>query len=454
MNLLLQALAQPWALEQSVLRALADVLTRHADGVRLSAEEIQAIQHSSNDGSMTGMEIVGDVAVIPIHGVIARHASMVNGISQPRGTSVEAIRADFHSALADTRVQSIRFDVNSPGGQVAGVADLADEIRASAKPTEAYTDGMMASAAYHLMSGVHRIVASRSAMVGSIGVYAALQDTSVEEHNKGRKTILVRSGRFKGAGMPGTHVGDEVVSELAAHVEEFFGMFTAAVMAGRGFTPEQMAAVGDGQVFLARKALEKGLIDAIESEQQFRSRLSNPTTQGAKSMKEPIIPAAAVVAATETPDQSAALVTPAAATPAAPASPAAVLTDPVAVERQRVIALNGLRAAWPSHGSIIDASIADGTSLESCQATLLAAQQKIREDELARLQGEAASPASRAAAAASNNGNSGDASVVAFDAADIEARFKAGEFRGRYTSVAQAQRWERAAFDEAREKRA
>ena len=42
--------------------------------------------------------------------------------------SYESIRADFQDAVRDPRIHGILLDVDSPGGEVGGLFDLADEI--------------------------------------------------------------------------------------------------------------------------------------------------------------------------------------------------------------------------------------------------------------------------------------------------------------------------------------
>ena len=42
--------------------------------------------------------------------------------------SYESIRAEFQDAVRDPRIQGILLDVDSPGGEVGGLFDLADEI--------------------------------------------------------------------------------------------------------------------------------------------------------------------------------------------------------------------------------------------------------------------------------------------------------------------------------------
>ena len=65
--------------------------------------------------------------------------------------------------------KAIMFNVDSPGGTVAGLEEASEAIASSAVPTVAYCDGMSCSAAYHLSASADNIVASPSADVGNIG---------------------------------------------------------------------------------------------------------------------------------------------------------------------------------------------------------------------------------------------------------------------------------------------
>ena len=66
------------------------------------------------------------VAVIGVSGTLVKKASWLDAVSGMQ--SYESIRADFQDAVRDPRIQGILLDVDSPGGEVGGLFDLADEI--------------------------------------------------------------------------------------------------------------------------------------------------------------------------------------------------------------------------------------------------------------------------------------------------------------------------------------
>jgi ClpP class serine protease len=71
-------------------------------------------------------------------------------------------------------VHSILIDVDSPGGDVSLVPELAAEIRAARgqKPIVAVANTFAASAAYWIASGGRRARRVAVGQVGSIGVYS------------------------------------------------------------------------------------------------------------------------------------------------------------------------------------------------------------------------------------------------------------------------------------------
>src|SRR5262245_41853033 len=138
-----------WALHVPVLKKLAAVIARHAAGQKLNAIQIQQVISENRDAQahdnfarrfevgsgsdeMALAETPGHgwyqlcegIAVIPIGGVIAKHASQVNGMSQPEGTSCEAIAAAVTHAVETPAVNAIMLSFYSPGGSIEGVADL------------------------------------------------------------------------------------------------------------------------------------------------------------------------------------------------------------------------------------------------------------------------------------------------------------------------------------------
>lgn len=272
-----------WAMERNVLDRFVGIIERHLNGQKLEGSEIEAIvEKRDRDVEIQDARNDGGVAIIPISGVIAPHARMVNGMSQPRGTSVAAIRKHLRSALGDPTVHTVLFDVESPGGSVQGIDELAAEIHSarSRKRIVAHTDSLMASAAYWIASQANEIYSTRSADVGSIGVYAVIDDYSKRYEQYGVKTHVVSSGGHKGAGVQGTEITSEHLAEFQESVNAINDIFVAAVAAGRQVDAKEVrAAWNNGKTWLGDKAASMRLVDGIATFEGLLARLQKERGQ-------------------------------------------------------------------------------------------------------------------------------------------------------------------------------
>ena len=135
----------------------------------------------------------GGVAIVRING------SITKGQSKFGGTSSVAVRQAIRSARADADVGGILLAIDSPGGQVAGTAELADEIAATAEemPLHAHIEDLGASAAYWAAAGANRITSNRMAEIGSIGVYGVVVDTSGAMEREGVKVHVISTGDYR-----------------------------------------------------------------------------------------------------------------------------------------------------------------------------------------------------------------------------------------------------------------
>jgi signal peptide peptidase SppA len=227
----------------------------------LETEEIRA----PGKGGMCGekveveqIEIKDGVAYIPINGAIGQK---LDPFDRGEGAvDVLDLANEIDIAEASDKVHSILFDIDSPGGMVTGTPELAAKISAIQKPAMAFTNGMIASAAYWLASGVRRIFATPTASIGSIGVYLPIMDTTGFYAARGVKVELIKAGKLKGMGYPGTTLTESQREFLQDRVNKIYSMFTTAVKANRGNIASDTM---QGQVFLADEAKDRGLIDEI-----------------------------------------------------------------------------------------------------------------------------------------------------------------------------------------------
>jgi len=264
--------ARAWAMELGTLRQMTNILERHLKGERLSSEQIEQLtgRSANSAGRNEPGLIISDagVGVIDISGVIAKYSRMVNDVSQPRGTSVELMRTQLRRALTSKRVKSILLRIESPGGYLAGLAEFADEIYLAGreKPVIAFVDDQAESAAYWLASQAHKIYATKTASVGSIGVYTLYVDSSAAAEKMDYKIHIIRSGENKGVGEPGVPITDENLKVLQHKIDSEFEVFLSAVFRGRsaaGLTEKQLRKLADGRSYIGREAVEKQLVDEL-----------------------------------------------------------------------------------------------------------------------------------------------------------------------------------------------
>jgi signal peptide peptidase SppA len=254
----------PWALYEPYMELIANLLVDRAMSMRMDAEEmaerLEAARRPTRPPAPHG------VAVLPLHGVIVPKASMFSEMSG--ATSIEGFRSMLREALGSKEVASIVLDVDSPGGSVEQVPEMAAELRAArgTKPITAVANGLMASAAYWLASQADEIVATKSALVGSIGVVTAHEDISKAAEQKGLKVSLVSAGKFKTDGNPFEPLSDEHRAHVQAMVDEFYGMFVGDVAKGRHVPVDAVrSGFGEGRVVSASMGLKEGMIDRIGS---------------------------------------------------------------------------------------------------------------------------------------------------------------------------------------------
>lgn len=260
--------AKGWALEERVLQNLSRIVARHVEGTKLSQDEVDdivAARDASREGKPKTYEVRNGTAIIPVNGLIAKHASSVNGVSQPRGTSTQTVAGMLQQALADEGVQKILLAVDSPGGSVDGVQALADTIFAARgkKPITALADSTMASAAYWLASQADEIVATSDATVGSIGIFTVLPDYSRAAKNEGVDVHVVRSGKHKGAGVVGAPISSDQVAAIQREIDAYAELFVGSVARGRGLSSAAVGRLATGESWVGRHAVEAGLADRI-----------------------------------------------------------------------------------------------------------------------------------------------------------------------------------------------
>ena len=237
---------------------------------------VEAQRRAADDGEDTGSgepssrlsTRVGSIGVVRISG------SLVNG-GDPFWNSwlgvvgYDEIRNAVLEFALDQQVTSILLDIDSGGGQVHGLSDVADlvgSVDEHVKPVFAHSGGNMCSAAYYVGCSARRVTASSMADVGSIGVLIVQRSVNRALKENGVDVEVIRAGEFKALGNPFEELSDKARKVLQESCDYTYDLFLEHVAARRNVTTGYAkSTMGEGRVFTGQQAVEVGLVDEITS---------------------------------------------------------------------------------------------------------------------------------------------------------------------------------------------
>lgn len=261
--------SQVWAMLPEKVEAMMSFLALKAQGRDADAATLEKIHANAEMQASRAQKLSGEskgsvVAILPLYGMILNR--QVDEISAPPAATLQKFTQTFRAVLNDPNVKAIVIDVDSPGGSVEGVPELAAEIRAgrAQKPIIAVSDCLCASAAYWLAAQCSEIYVSPSSLTGSIGVYMAHEDDSKYLENEGVKITLVKYGENKAAGNPFEPLSDKARADMQYLVDSVGAMFDADVAKGRRVTQKDVReSFGQGKVFGAADAVKLRMADKV-----------------------------------------------------------------------------------------------------------------------------------------------------------------------------------------------
>ena len=212
-------------------------------------------------------------------------------------------RKQINTAATDPQVKAVVVRINSPGGTITASDELYKRLRelrdgdparhTTGKPLVVSMGSLAASGGYYIAMPASHVVAERSTITGSIGVYAALPNIAELAKDYGVRMNVIKAGEVKDSGNmfhPLTTQERQVWQDMVDHA---YDQFMAVVREGRGQKlkydlrdeikdetkeiPERDAdgnvvkdkqltyvrRLADGGIFTADKALKYGLIDQI-----------------------------------------------------------------------------------------------------------------------------------------------------------------------------------------------
>jgi len=199
------------------------------------------------------------VAVVRLSGAI--------GMAGRASMSDTALAPVLEKAFRKGKPAAVALEINSPGGSPvqssligARIRRLADELNV---PVHAFVEDVAASGGYWLAASADRIWADDSSVLGSIGVISSGFGAHVFIARQGIERRVHTAGQSKSMLDPFAPEKPEDVARLKGLLEDIHHNFIAHVKARRGDRLDETADLFTGEVWLARRAQDLGLIDGI-----------------------------------------------------------------------------------------------------------------------------------------------------------------------------------------------
>lgn len=293
------------------MKKLYCVAANYAEEMRLLEEqqhkfllerESYSISSDKEDDSVDRpYQVINGIALYSIQGKMLSSSNLFTdffGIATYDGIS-DALSMMAH----DDEVTQILASVDTPGGSVSGISDVAEAwSRVNAiKPITVHTPGMLASAGMWLTSGSSKIFASETADVGSIGVIMQHVSQQAMLDKMGIKVTEIKSSPLKHIGSPAKDLSEDDKAHLQQKVDESNILFQRQMYRSR---PEISVKAFTGATFSATESQSLGLIEGIMSYSRVFEQLSasadsdnNNSYKEESSMKKRYVTAAMAEAA-------------------------------------------------------------------------------------------------------------------------------------------------------------
>lgn len=250
----------------SLLMALSTgVVPSFEDQRKYAAGRLEAL----SSGNMSDiMEVAGDTARIHINGILTNEPNLMAFFFGGGNTTYPEIIAALAAAEKDPAIKKAELFIKSPGGIIEGGFEAMSAIRNFSKPITARINGVGASMAYAFASQTLHITAAHNAtQVGSVGI---AQEITIPEN----LVILTSTAAPKKRPDVRTPEGRKDAVEF---LDSIHGLFAQAIAEGRTRATGKTVTVdmvnsnfGQGAIVLGAEALNKGMVDAIESDASVR----------------------------------------------------------------------------------------------------------------------------------------------------------------------------------------
>lgn len=189
--------------------------------------------------------------------------------SSPLGANEQVISEEMAKKLRklkdDEDVKAVVFRVNSPGGSAYISEQIWKEVveLKAKKPVVVSMGNYAASGGYYISCAASKIVAERTTLTGSIGVFGVVRNFTGTFEKVGVTTDVVKTNTFADLGDISRPMREDEKALIQRSVEQTYDLFLTRCADGRGMTKAEIDLIGQGRVWTGEQALERGLVDRL-----------------------------------------------------------------------------------------------------------------------------------------------------------------------------------------------
>ncbi len=210
----------------------------------------------------------------PVIAIVGGQGPIITGeaggslFQEGSGFASDSVAANILAAGKDEDVEAIVFRVDSPGGSPTASDQIWRAVERVQleyeKPVIVSMASVAASGGYYVSTGADWILANRSTITGSIGIFGGKFAISEGLARIGVNADSIRvGGAFAGAFSTTEGFSDEQRQLVRSWLTRGYDRFIALVAEGREMSLVEVDAVARGRVWSGEDALEKGLVDQL-----------------------------------------------------------------------------------------------------------------------------------------------------------------------------------------------
>lgn len=182
------------------------------------------------------------------------------------GINSKKVIKELRGLREDDDVKAVVLRVNSPGGSAYGSEQIWREVTLlkAAKPVVVSMGDYAASGGYYISCAADCIVANKTTLTGSIGIFGMIPTAEKLLKDKiGLDFDVVKTNRMADFGELSRSFRPEEKAVMQNYINNGYALFLKRCADGRGVSVDDIAKIAEGRVWSGSKAKEIGLVDEL-----------------------------------------------------------------------------------------------------------------------------------------------------------------------------------------------